>query len=808
MKRELVRIKNMNILTLFLVGVLVGIYIGVTPAVTRYIKIEAYIVLAVILIFAFVVNIHRNSYGKIISRTSSACIIFMGIICCWVSCSPIILVVMLFFAGGMVYYNGIEKAFIEHLFLTYLSEVFFYAYPFVAKAFNLWIHPNYRTLHLQEMIGTLVIITVADMFFISLLRRMNSVKTIVDEQELTTQELLKIVEAKADDARNATKSKSEFLASMSHEIRTPLNSVLGMNEMILRETKEEFTREYAQDIQRSGNMLLGLINNILDFSKIESGKMQIVPIVYDLSSMLNDLVVMTTTRAASKSIAVKLEIDGNVPRVLKGDEVRIKQILNNILSNAVKYTDSGSVTICVDYQKKDERSIILEVSVTDTGHGMKQEDFDKLFSPFERIEELRNRHVEGTGLGMSITRQLLALMDSELEVKSTYGVGSTFGFKIRQEVDNWEPLGNFEEAIKKFRRGKEKNNNGLFTAPDAKVLVVDDLQLNLNVFVKLLKRTQVQVDTALSGKDALEMARLKKYDIIFMDHMMPEMDGIETLSKIRKDRFSLCRMTQVVALTANAVSGAREFYIEKGFVDYISKPVNPNSLEAMVEKYLPEELVEVGETYFEEVVEASSTANESNSIIDEIRKIQQLDVDEGISYTGDEENYVQMVEEFFKTIPTRRGMIKEYWENSDIKNYTIQVHALKSTARLIGATELSEFAKSMEEAGHAENIEKINDFTGELLDQYEEIRVILGNVFKEKNTEGLELITQEALEQAILDIKDGFENFDFDKMEGTVKKLEEYRMPEEFEADFEKLKSYVSDVAIEEIGIWLEEREK
>ncbi len=389
-------------------------------------------------------------------------------------------------------------------------------------------------------------------------------------------------------ADTANKAKSAFLANMSHEIRTPINAILGMDEMILRESAEKETLGYAADIQSAGKTLLSLINDILDFSKVEEGKMEILPTQYDLSSVINDLVNMILSRAEDKGLRFDVQADESTPHLLYGDEIRIRQCVLNILTNAVKYTEKGSVTLNIGYEKIDDGKILLRFRISDTGIGMKQEDMDKLFAPFARIEEMRNRTIEGTGLGMSITQQLLDLMGSKLEVESVYGEGSTFSFAVEQPVIKWEGVGHLTCRIDQSAESR-KTYHELFHAPDARILIVDDTPVNLSVVKGLLKRTRMTVDTAESGPEAIKKAAEQKYDMIFIDHMMPGMDGIETLGELKKlpdaDR------TTYVALTANAVSGARERYLAAGFSDYLSKPVDGRKLEKMLMAYLPKEKV-------------------------------------------------------------------------------------------------------------------------------------------------------------------------------------------------------------------------
>ena len=391
----------------------------------------------------------------------------------------------------------------------------------------------------------------------------------------------------------ASEAKSSFLSNVSHEIRTPINAVLGMNEMILRECEDKNILAYSESVRTAGNTLLGLVNDILDFSKIEAGKMEIIPVDYDLSSVINDLVNMIQTKADDKGLKLEIDINRNIPKLLNGDEVRIKQIITNLLTNAVKYTEEGTVTFCIRYDRlpDDPDSVLLKFYVKDTGIGIKKEDIKKLFSKFERIEEERNRNIEGTGLGMSITKRLLEMMDSSLVVESIYGLGSKFSFKLKQKVVKWEEIGDYEAAYKASIGRREKYHEK-FRASKAEILVVDDTEVNLEVFKSLLKKTAVKVDTAISGDDGLTLAYDKKYDIIFLDHMMPEKDGIETLHELRSRPKDPNIKTPVICLTANAISGAREYYICEGFDNYLTKPVDSEKLENMILEYLPKEKIE------------------------------------------------------------------------------------------------------------------------------------------------------------------------------------------------------------------------
>ena len=409
--------------------------------------------------------------------------------------------------------------------------------------------------------------------------------------------------AKAE-AIAAAKAKSVFLANMSHEIRTPINAILGMDTMILRESDDKDILEYAGNIQSASQTLLSLINDILDFSKIETGKLELVQGDYALSSLINDVYHMLLGKAKEKGLAFNVDSDKNLPAKLYGDEVRIRQILVNILNNAIKYTEKGSVTLNVGMSEQQNadainnnnvtgsqpaKNIIITFTISDTGIGIKSENISHLFDSFSRFDENKNKHIEGTGLGLAITKQLTKLMNGKINVTSKYGEGSVFEVSIPQKVVSDLKIGDISEKYNTAPDKKKKKAS--FTAPDAKVLVVDDVKMNINVFKALLKRTKISVDSAISGPEALEMIKDNKYDIIFLDHMMPDMDGIETYKHMKELEENPNKDTTVIMLTANAIMGAKEEYLGIGFSDYLSKPVQAAKLEAMILKYLPEELV-------------------------------------------------------------------------------------------------------------------------------------------------------------------------------------------------------------------------
>jgi signal transduction histidine kinase/CheY-like chemotaxis protein/HPt (histidine-containing phosphotransfer) domain-containing protein len=532
----------------------------------------------------------------------------------------------------------------------------------------------------------------------------------------------------ATEAREANKAKSVFLSHMSHEIRTPINAILGMDEMILRESTEPGVLDYAEDIRSAGNSLLGIVNDVLDFSKIEAGKMNIIPVKYEIRSIINDLYNVVRMRADSKDLDVNLDIDPSLPSELYGDESRIKQIISNLLTNAVKYTEEGSVTLSMKMmpdrgqQDKDalahscpgdecpDNHIVIRVTVKDTGIGIRPEDMSALFREFERLDEKRNRTIEGTGLGLNITRELLGLMGSRLFVESVYGKGSEFGFEIVQGVIDDSPVG---EMKGQFRKPEHRQYRVKFTAEDARILVVDDTKVNLDVIRNLLKKTRITVDTAGSGAEALELVKKYEYDVIFLDHMMPGMDGPETLKRMKAMSDNISAGAPVISLTANALSGAKDQYIKSGFSDYLSKPVNPQNLEDMLFNLLPPEKIR---TVSDRAVKAGGERPEG--LPGWLLDIKDIDAAEGLKNCSLADVYMIALEAFHENIPESADEIEEYYNKEDWVNYIVKVHAIKSSAKLIGAISLSEQAAALEKAGHSGDIGKIKGDTEEFLARY------------------------------------------------------------------------------------------
>ena len=531
------------------------------------------------------------------------------------------------------------------------------------------------------------------------------------------------LESEVEKAREANEAKTRFLSSVSHEIRTPINAVLGLDEMILRESSEADIRKYAIDIQNSGRTLLSLINDLLDSSRIDSGKMELIPVEYELSSLLNDLVNMTAVRAEEKNLKLAVNVDFNIPHILYGDDTRIKQCVLNILTNAVKYTETGSVEMTVGFRRLDEENIGLSFAVKDTGIGIREEDIPKLYRPFERIEEARNRGIEGTGLGMNIVLSLLKLMGSELKVESVYGEGSTFSFEITQKVVKDEPIGDFSEM---YRQSVETtvNYHESFRAPEARLLVVDDTRMNLTVIRGLLKATQVKINTAESGKEALSLVSKYHYDIIFLDQRMPQMDGIETLRRMKHSYENINQGVPVIMLTANAMSGAREMFLEEGFDDYLTKPINGKKLEKTIRELLPpEKLLPPSEEDPKAAGSESEGAADgdpyaSSPFLSALNRIPGLSVKEGLENCMDEDILRATIRDYAQAAGNTIERIKSFINDHDIENYTITVHALKSSSRIIGAGGLSEQAKYLEACGDEGNTGEIHEKTPALLQLY------------------------------------------------------------------------------------------
>lgn len=600
----------------------------------------------------------------------------------------------------------------------------------------------------------------------------------------TGQDILDIEEKKKQ-AILASESKEKFLANMSHEIRTPINTVIGMNEMILRENQDEEIQEYARNIQRASKMLLSLVNDILDFSKIEAGKLELVESPYQLASLLNDEIHVLKAKAEKKNLDVQLNIEEDLPSVLNGDEVRIKQIFTNLLTNSVKYTKEGRITLSVQGEWSDRGEFTLKMSVADTGMGIKKEDISRLFDSFTRLEEKKNRTIEGTGLGLNITKHLVDQMEGTIEVQSVYGKGSLFTVRIPQEVLNDEVVGNLQEAYEK-EIDEQAEYKESFRAPEAEILAVDDNEMNLAVVRGLLKGTEIRLDTALSGTECLNLCSHKKYDLILMDHMMPEPDGIETLHMIREDKDGPNADTKVIALTANAIAGVREEYLREGFTDYLSKPIEAEKLERLLKRQLPKELVILEEVTLHsesgeqtDVEEKKFTEQMTEEEAEVIQKGRHIDRKTGIAYCNDNEGmYEEILKVYHEQGQKYQLDLREFHEKKDWKSYEILVHAIKSNSMSIGAKEFSEEAKSHEMAAKEQNEVFLEEEFQKFCTDYEDVLAEAGEILQieqpsEAQEEGVkESISKEELLEECQLLLDHIQNFEMNEALVLVGKLE------------------------------------
>ncbi|MBQ7221146.1 MAG: response regulator [Synergistaceae bacterium] len=539
----------------------------------------------------------------------------------------------------------------------------------------------------------------------------------------------KKLEAARDEARAANHAKSEFLASMSHEIRTPLNAVLGMNTIILRDCQQvrellsgnsecitiiDNITSSAGDIENAGNNLLSLINQILDFSKVEAGKIELVETKYKLSSVLNDVSSMSALRAKSKDLEFYVDVDETLPDVYFGDELRMRLIIQNLLTNAVKYTEHGSVSFSVSSGNHDSIKpgdiLLLKITVRDTGIGIKKEDLAKIFRRFERANLEHNSTIEGTGLGLAIVQLLCGKMGGHIDLESEYGKGSLFTLTIPQKVISCEPVGNFRKKFEQSIINKEHYHE-LFKAPGAHILIVDDTHFNLVVAMGLLKKTEIKIDTASGGEEAVALAGERSYDLILMDQRMPDVDGTEALHRIRV----FDQSTPVICLTADAILGARARYLSEGFTDYLTKPIDSAALEKMLLKHLPpEKIIRINEV----------DGKVPDEPADDFTKLAEsgIDIEAGLGYSqNDKELYRTLLSEYITSSDEKINAIKKFCASQNCQRYGIVVHALKSSSRMIGAAKLSELCAQLEEASDNEDISMIRDRTPALLDMYGEV---------------------------------------------------------------------------------------
>lgn len=600
--------------------------------------------------------------------------------------------------------------------------------------------------------------------------------------------LIEQLQYEKDRANAANASKSSFIAHVSHEIRTPINAILGMNEIILRETSEKNVRGYAEDISSAAYSLYGIINDVLDMSKMDSGKMDILPGKYILPELIYDVVMTQKPKLEDKPVEFIVDISPEIPSEYFGDEIRIKQVLNNIVSNAVKYTNEGFIRLSIYGEVKGD-TIDLKFSLKDTGIGIREEDINKLFVAFERIEESRNRNIEGTGLGMTITSTLLRFMGSKLSVDSVYGEGSVFSFVLTQGILNREPVGDFNEYIKKHENVTVFD----FKAPDARILVVDDNALNRRVFSSLLKNTQMDIREASGGVMCLDMVKKDKYDLIFMDHLMPDMDGIETMNRCKTMDDNLNLATPVIMLTANAVGDMLEEYRHAGFAAHLSKPIFGKELEKIIRTFLPAE----------KILSNERKSSMDSDAFDTLPTIKGINWNVAATHLPGKEVMVSTLREFHKSIDSEADAIEKYAsdiENGDnVEQFRIKVHALKGTAGIIGAEMLSESARELELAAKDREYDHIRARYQTILEYYRSFKDKLSMFAQEEEEpkkseidfpQVISLVKMVGLEMEELNRDNAYEALD---------DIEIYEYPEEINNDINSLREAVDELELDAV---------
>lgn len=524
------------------------------------------------------------------------------------------------------------------------------------------------------------------------------------------------------EAEEANKAKSVFLAKMSHEIRTPMNGIMGFVNLALDKKQDSETEEYLHYIKDSADSLLGIINDVLDISKIESGKMEIVNVEYNPNKLFQDVAVLFKNQAENKNLEFRCSLPDDIPRILIGDNIRFREILVNIVGNAIKYTNKGYVEFDVNIKSKNDSGLVFEITVKDTGVGIKSDRMDGIFNIFEQADKVGNYNVEGTGLGLPIAKQLVEMMGGSITVTSEYGFGSEFKLIVPQKYTSNQDKNIIEK--------KENYTGGEFTivAKGVNILLVDDNLINLRVEKGLLEKYKLDVDLCESGIDCLEMVKEKRYDIILMDHMMPGMDGVETMQKIRETD-TPNQLTPILLVTANALVGVEQDMLNLGFNGFVSKPIDVATLEKELLRVLPSDKLEVIPVKSKETKHKKDRKDQKGRDLVEILIAAGINVENALKYCGDMDTYKEILTIAVNGYEPKKTAIEKYIEEEDYEQYKILVHSLKSGAANIGAEKLSEMAKNLEYAAKDGNIEYILENNQDLLDCYEEtISVIAENL--------------------------------------------------------------------------------
>ncbi len=595
--------------------------------------------------------------------------------------------------------------------------------------------------------------------------------------------LVKQIQKEKQKAEDANAAKSVFLSRMSHEIRTPMNSVVGMTEILLRTKLTDEQKEYLNNIKNSGNALVSIINDILDISKIEAGKMELVESVYDIHNVLKDVNMIIRNRIGEKPVKLVFDIDDGLPHAMLGDALRIRQVLINLLNNAVKFTDEGCVCLTVKCNKISEEYTSLYFMVSDTGQGMKEEDLNKLFTNFTQVNVEKNIGKEGTGLGLAISSQLVDMMGGKLQVTSKYGEGSQFFFEINQKRMDDDLL-----------ISDDNEDNLDFTAPKAHVLVVDDNEINCKVALGLLAPINMRIDTAENGREAIEMITKNKYHMVFMDHMMPVMDGVEATKNIRQMEDVYYRELPIIALTANAMKEAEQIFEDAGINDFLAKPIDVRELYKIVLKWIPSKLIVRTEDANKDLMvkDTEGFTTDSSTL-----HIEGIDIEEGVKNSGSYELLISLFGDYYRLIDIKSDKIEHCVQDGLIRDYTIEVHALKSASRMIGAMELSEDFMYLEKLGNENNLDEIISRTPVVLEKYRRYKELLKE-YGEKDID-VKDVSREEIILHLKKLKEAMEDFDLDVADEEMSKLLECRMPDDCREDIKLLQVYVTDVAMEEV---------
>lgn len=602
------------------------------------------------------------------------------------------------------------------------------------------------------------------------------------------------------EAERANQAKSVFLANMSHEIRTPMNAIVGFSELVLKMDIDEEVRKHVHDIKWSSHNLLAIINDILDISKIESGKMELVMDSYFTNNFFNDIMSIINTQAARKGLEFIMEIDQSIPKTLYGDKIRLRGILINILNNAIKYTNKGSVTFKAKIHKQDEKNIILKFKIIDTGVGIKPENIDNLFKNFERLDQQVHYGIEGSGLGLAIAHDYITLMGGNITVDSVYGEGSTFVVTVEQEIIDSTPLG--EDFVHQITPHNNSNISDMkiYNLP---VLVTDDNLINLRVAHGILSYYGLDVDTASTGRDAIEMCRNKEYALVFMDQMMPEIDGIQAMKRIRQisPHYESGSECKIIVLTADAIKGTREHLLQEGFDEYLGKPMNIPQLERLFKRYIPEDSI----TY--ESASKESRA-ETSSHMEYLRKtLSGVEIKKGIlNCGGDVKDYIKILKITYDYGPKQLAELKSDWEAKNYDNYIIKIHSLKSTSLNIGAIDISTEARKQEELGREGNYEYIDNHMQYFQDEYnkllDKLKVVLEhyNLLKNSSEEEFEEVLDDAMVRRLYQrILRCIDDFDFVKVFEILEEMRKYKLSETDTGILENIANLMEDLSVDEI---------